>query len=583
MDIQHLDNEEFGVECLIRKVNVESDSATDELSSILAEEESGDRAKPVVPHPMKSSTELLLCNKKLTQCFSGFETWRVKSSNGDVNVTELKVLQSRIIHITGRLERLVLHAPNLKVSGSIVQAKELLVKVKKGLVGEFVAVSHAAGSGEVASGTADPVFEKPITPAGAKLPDLAIPIIDLSSTGAVPKQVPKKKTAEQVFIRNEYDRDSEHKDNVLASGEPNFGRTNNVITSFDLPSHRSSTQLLPLQLPPNYPASVNNVVGQVANGRPNVGLSQALSRWTLRFGGGKNDLPIDEFFFRIENLAAADNLTSESIVLGLHFLLRDSASDFYWVQRRKCPNSTYAQLKRSMIAHFLRQDNDFELRKFIMGRRQGQREEFVDFCLSIECLAARLSRPIDEAELLEILRQNMSARLQDRLLLTPIASVDVLKSACQKFERMWASQIEHSKSRNFTGHLAELGFDDPFNNVYGSNTAGRSDSQVSEFHTSCGPDSFNIAEVSRPRLNRPNSDLIVCWNCDDIGHSFSDCQSRNRNIFCYGCGAKQVYKPKCSKCNPGNLRAGGIAAGHPRPNPFAGRPIRPNVNHPAAD
>lgn len=316
---------------------------------------------------------------------------------------------------------------------------------------------------------------------------------------------------------------------------------------------------------------------RAVNNRPPIGLSQALSRWTIRFSGGRKDLSIDEFFFRVEHLAAADEITANSIVLGLHCLLSDNASDFYWVQRRKFPDATYAQLKHSMVAHFLRQDSDFELRKFIMSRRQGSREEFGDFCLNIECMSARLTRQMDEAELLEILRQNMSPRLQDRLLLVPIQTIEQLKRACQKYERMWSSVAEQSKDRNYTGRLAELGFDsqtEPFVGTSNSEVLSYPAEMMSQLDINR---QHELAEINRNR-SRPNSDLVICWNCDDIGHTFVDCQSNERKIFCYGCGAKNVYKPKCPKCNSGNAKWGGAAPGRFRQNPFSGQPSRPNTN-----
>lgn len=61
-----------------------------------------------------------------------------------------------------------------------------------------------------------------------------------------------------------------------------------------------------------------------------------------------------------------------------------------------------------------------------------------------------------------------------------------------------------------------------------------------------------IAEVSRQEetddeLNVDNEVCAVqsnlkCWNCDKLGHSYIDCMEQ-RKIFCYGCGAKDIYRP----------------------------------------
>lgn len=36
-----------------------------------------------------------------------------------------------------------------------------------------------------------------------------------------------------------------------------------------------------------------------------------------------------------------------------------------------------------------------------------------------------------------------------------------------------------------------------------------------------------------------------CWNCGLIGHSFYDCPSDMRTLFCFRCGEKGVTTPQC--------------------------------------
>lgn len=72
-----------------------------------------------------------------------------------------------------------------------------------------------------------------------------------------------------------------------------------------------------------------------------------------------------------------------------------------------------------------------------------------------------------------------------------------------------------------------------------------------------------VAEIEREEVSEPfepeleiNSSVnalngplynLQCWNCDGRGHHWQDCLQA-RQIFCYGCGTKQVYKPNCLKC-----------------------------------
>lgn len=41
---------------------------------------------------------------------------------------------------------------------------------------------------------------------------------------------------------------------------------------------------------------------------------------------------------------------------------------------------------------------------------------------------------------------------------------------------------------------------------------------------------------------------IVCWNCNQPGHSFNRC-SAARRIFCFGCGTKDFKNNQCSRCS----------------------------------
>lgn len=81
-------------------------------------------------------------------------------------------------------------------------------------------------------------------------------------------------------------------------------------------------------------------------------LGQPMSKWRIRFGGVDGELAIDEFLFRVENLAMADGIPQASLVLGLHFLLVGSASTFYWVCRRMKPHGTWQEYRQDFLEQF---------------------------------------------------------------------------------------------------------------------------------------------------------------------------------------------------------------------------------------
>lgn len=283
--------------------------------------------------------------------------------------------------------------------------------------------------------------------------------------------------------------------------------------------------------------------------------SHFLSKWTIRFSGDPKGLSVDEFLFRVEALAAANNVTTASLVLGLHYLLEGRAESWYWLELRKRPAASWDEFSRAIRGQFGTYVSDCDLMRELYSRVQRPNEKFADFRLAMETLAARLARPMMGGELVDILRHNMSRRLQSALLLCRTDSADELTRYCTQFEDLWYrpadTMLNNRPTRNFDVHELE-------------EELGESGS-VRIVQPSLEP-----LQADLPRGNSSAGNYLICWNCKDIGHGFQECESATRNIFCYGCGKPEAYKPSCPKCNPGNRRtnAAGPATQRSRPNPF---------------
>lgn len=583
MDIHHLESDELAVEFSARNMDQLAQFALENLSMAITEERSGTREKPNLPHPLKTSSEMSLCKRKLIQ----MEQERLKfEGTGDIRA--LEVLRSRAVHLVERLERLRLYATeNIGVPLILDEARKMLERIVparfenvggndsveedlEGFDQQGAAVTRATNLNQVSPrsdpgayvGTATDA-SKGKSPRTGQLPTWDIdPSIIVAGRASVPPM--NRVNAESVFQSFVRSTATNGSRGQAANATSNSHGVNHSQRN-PLPVARQNYALDP---PLSFLAAEDPAQRGVPQGRQRPGLTHTLSKWTVRFGGSAKDLAVDEFFFRVENLAAADNVHAESLILGLHCLLTGFASDFYWVQRRKHPNHTWAALKRSMIAHFAKQETDLEIRKLIMERRQNNHEGFGEFSLAVECLAARLNRQMDDEELMEILRQNMSSKLQTCLLMFPTYNVEALKGACLKYERLWASQNESLKNHNVNRRMAELGFAEvspQVEEVRGS-VLGRPNAGV---HEVVEGNNFEIAAMA-PAKTGNRTEYSICWNCDDIGHTFADCSSQDRKIFCYGCGTKNIYKPTCPRCNPGNPKTGGILQGRSRstPNPF---------------
>lgn len=51
--------------------------------------------------------------------------------------------------------------------------------------------------------------------------------------------------------------------------------------------------------------------------------------------------------------------------------------------------------------------------------------------------------------------------------------------------------------------------------------------------------------------------ILLCWNCDEHGHRFTDCPKPQAVLFCYRCGRKGYSLRNCTTCanDQGNAQA----------------------------
>lgn len=301
------------------------------------------------------------------------------------------------------------------------------------------------------------------------------------------------------------------------------------------------------------------------------GFTHQMSKWNLRFCGNNKDVWVDDFLFRAETLARSANIGLDVLPLGMHYLLHDDALDWFWDYHRNNPVSSWAEFVAAMRHQYSSTDTDLEIYDKIRSRKQLQGETFTKFSVAVSLLASRLRTPLSEAERLEHLRANMSLGLRNALLFHPTRSVHQLQELAKRFEKLSVSNTD--SVRPSSRRVSELNAH-PAAECYHDSTAFTS-SVDSNF-----PEQVAIEAVAAHATPAPNrADLLVCWNCDEMGHTYMDCVVATRNVFCFGCGAKNIYRPNCAKCRPGNVRQGGPSQPLARPtqilskapNPFSRR------------
>lgn len=251
-------------------------------------------------------------------------------------------------------------------------------------------------------------------------------------------------------------------------------------------------------------------------------ISQIMANWKLRFTGHAS-LSVDDFLYRVEALTH-QTLEGNFELLARYAsnLFEGSGSEWYWRFHRSVPVVRWTDLCLALRSQFQDGRTDLEIRSAIAQRKQKQNEPFDSFYEAILGLSDKLSQPLNEQALLEILRANLLSEIQHEILYVPIDNIVQLRHVVrtrERFLKFVAHPIVPVQRFQAKRHVSEV--------TVQTETDSKYDEEV------------NDTEVAAMTLS--------CWNCGKNGHRYQDCVSA-RNVFCYGCGKRDTYKPSCTRC-----------------------------------
>lgn len=285
---------------------------------------------------------------------------------------------------------------------------------------------------------------------------------------------------------------------------------NHSVTSFNVHNERTNRD------------SRNNVLNFDRNSERILNL---IRNWKIHFSGDTSEVSVNEFIYRVNTLTNA-NLRGDFDLLCsyAHILFEGKAMKWFWRYHRSCDVIDWDDLCDALKRQYKDYNTDFDIRDDILRRKQRHNETFDEFYDAVMVLCDRLHTQISEHELCETLQRNLRPEVRHEILHLEITRIAQLRRAVRRHEK-FIKDTSFSTLGKRTPQKSQISevFEDDMNPHRGEN-AQNSDSEV------C---------------------LVVksgkCWNCDNVGHSFIDCLEP-RTVFCYGCGAKNVYKPKCSNC-----------------------------------
>lgn len=582
MDPQYLEEDELLIEFDIRNIKQTDSDAIEQLRKCLTDEIIGTR-----PMPTKMHTSFTTVSSETAALDSKLSTIYIKSADPE----KISAGQTRMLHLLGRIVRL---EPN---SGGHAQVIRLKQRINDSL-NSFE--QWIASVGTTAEQQREDITPPQAQPTNNPEQDLWSSPGDLTENPEHPSSLGAASLALQALslsqpTTSDYFPNGSSRPNPLTASYHTSRAAPIFVDSLHGVEPRVS--FAPPQPPPLRPINPTSFNAANAGFRPQgyycppvpqpapapyvhdnrpPGQGLPIDKWAIRFSGTQSDLPVDEFLFRVEALAAIGNIPLDTLPLGIHQLLVGPAASCYWVFLRNSRNATWDQMKEVLSRAFPANLSDDAIRRLISDRLQRPGECFTIYMLAIQSLEVRLTIRMTQPELLETLRRNMLPHIQDRLLFVQLHSVRDLQQRVHQVESLAQRQSEVQQVRKSMARIHEI-------------TAGSlpsSETGVNPFHPPL--DNVNLGYLDGGALEAPiqpavplnyasmyqpgwvnamgnptdRNQFVICWNCDEMGHTFVDCLA-GRNIFCYGCGAKNYVRPQCPKCSPRMLQGNGWRGARP--------------------
>ncbi|KAM8702877.1 hypothetical protein ACLKA7_005212 [Drosophila subpalustris] len=281
---------------------------------------------------------------------------------------------------------------------------------------------------------------------------------------------------------------------------------------------------------PDFPRSSPRTSSRSISNLSPEKVTQMIQNWGVKFDGAPKGQTVQEFLYRVKSLTE-DCLQGDFSIIckNLHVLLVGKARDWYWRFRKEHSEFGWSEFCEAIRSHYQDNKDDDLILEEIRSRKQRDGETFDSLYDDVITLVSRMAIPLDEYRLIQQLKRNLEPELRQALLYIQVHSVAHLRQLVQQRENL-------------------LGEDDFKRYLKGGNAPKpffkRAVAAV-DLNSTEQPDEEAISD-SVAAIQHSNR-VITCWNCDEQGHTWDMCL-RDRHIFCYGCGAKNIYKPQCPTC-----------------------------------
>lgn len=258
-------------------------------------------------------------------------------------------------------------------------------------------------------------------------------------------------------------------------------------------------------------------------------------------------MSVENFLYKTKKLADREGIPRDILLRDIHMLLEGPASDWFFTFVDEL--QTWQQFETSITYRFGNPNMDQGIRSKIHERKQLRGEPFIAFVSEIEKLDRLLSRPLSKRRKFEVVWDNMRLHYRTKISLVEVKDLQHLIQLNHRIDAV-DPQLQQQ-----TG---EVPIRRPVHQIEAEYSDDESDQSATiNAISSRGNRGFrqgNRQSTTQDQQNTdhrqaaPNSGQLNCWNCQENGHSWRQCQ-KPKVVFCYGCGNIGRTIRSCERCS----------------------------------
>ncbi|KAM8708108.1 hypothetical protein ACLKA7_015130 [Drosophila subpalustris] len=244
------------------------------------------------------------------------------------------------------------------------------------------------------------------------------------------------------------------------------------------------------------------------------------------------------------------NVPWSDVIRDFHALVDGRARDWFWTHVRTATILDWPNLRYCLEQHFQSRKSSFEQEQDLRERKQRPGESIDDYLQEMISLRSRLPTPFSDHDLIKTIKINIRDGISRVIYPMAISNLEKLRDECHEAERWLATRWTKPAQPLLPPKVPRHHVQEAYVPVTEPNAEEEEEQSVEALY--------------RPREGGGN---LTCWNCSQAGHTFWDCESTERTIFCYKCGLAGTVFPKCTRCQQGNHRRSKTQAEESRSNP----------------